>query len=215
MKVIKKKKKIDISSSLQNRFEIQRFKNKIKKRIQDASDELYIALFVLSVAELEYRLKECLNIYNDYQNKGYYDNLTLGKAIQEFKCIIYELLIRNVSKGDYRVNFLLSNKCYENFIERCRDINDLRNNLYHNLFKPKVKGEGLGKIIKEIKKRTDITNNWKQYYSHHPFDFYNSDTLIDKDNKSWSFDLIIEFSRKYYALFFYMRTRNKKYLKFL
>lgn len=204
----------EISLTIQNRLQIEKFKQNIKREIKrnkaniNKSDAFYISLFLFFVAELEYRIKECLKIYKSYDH---YDDLPLGKAIGKLEEELEAILKLKIKEQDYKLNFLILKSCY--FIERCRHINKLRNDLYHNLFKEKSKS--LKEILDEIKKRTETEIYWRKRF--YPFlkDFYTINNLIDNDNKFWKLDIIIEFSRKYCILFWYLKKKDRKYLRYL
>lgn len=202
---------------IKNRFEFDQFKESLKEKIRRSSaDELYISLFVLLVAELEYRLKEFLvhhyNKNKEYYNKDkkYYDkdkkyedeeyyNKTFGSAIYEF-----EKLIKNFNRDslkDYRLKKLFEETYYNSFLKHCREIKDLRNNLYHKLF---TKKRSLKEIIGKIKKRTETVNasyifdsNFYEDDLLHKFSRYRS--IIDKNQvpSQWTMELLVEISRVY------------------
>jgi hypothetical protein len=194
----------ELSSLMRNRIEFDRFKDRLKEKIRRSpTDELYIALFVLLIAELEFRLKAFLA--HNYKNHQRYSNYTLGGSIIEFKKAI-ESFDKNKLK-DYRAKQLFKSRYYNSFLSRCKKINTLRNNLYHNLFKEKQKGgKKLRDIIKEIRQRTE---HHKISYIYDP-DFYADDLLyksqhryrssiISKDQipSRWTLELLVEISKIY------------------
>jgi hypothetical protein len=195
-----------LSNLIRNRIEFDRFKDRLKEKIcRNPVDELYISLFVLSVAEIEFRLKTFL-IHN-YKNKQHYDNATLGVVINEFTKVI-KSFDKNKLK-DYRAKQLFESQYYNSFLVCCRAVNTLRNDLYHNLFKEKQGGgKSLRNIIKKIKQRTE---NFKTSYIYDP-DFYNDDLLykfqhryrsiIDKDQipLQWTLELLAEISKIYLGI---------------
>lgn len=188
-----KKEEEELSKLVQNRFAIDQFKKDLKAKMRQDPQGDYIALFVLLVAELEFRLKGVLVYY--HQSRRYYDDETLGlsRVINQF-----ENVVKGFNKNDlkaYWVKLLYESQNYNAFLKCCRTINELRNDLYHNLFKveEKAQNKDLKEIIEKIKKHTELYNA-----SH-----INKDLLYRLSHNEncippqWSLELLVEISKIY------------------
>lgn len=192
----------ELSQLFQNRVEFKQYIKKLKEKIlKNQDNESYIVLFMLLVTELEYRLKECLVFY--YNNTKYYDR-GLGGTIKEFSNVIKKFDKNNIK--DYRIKPFFEKPYYEHFLNHCREIKTLRNNLYHNLFKESEKGgENLQEIIKGIKQYTEIHDvSYKIdstfYQDNSPYKNLPTLKRVINENdvpSQWTLELLIEISKIY------------------
>jgi len=197
-KVLPKRNKI--KRMVRDHIYFDEFLDNAKQKIRLLNNDALITLFVLQIARLEYNLKRVIDK----------DDCGLGTAIVE-----WEKKISNVSKDeikDYRTKALFDPTYIQSFKECCTEINKLRNNLYHNLFRGKNKDHGLNNVLEKIRSRTEINTI---RYELEP-DFYkkfNNEThgdlvkttnyrgLVDINTvpRSWTLELLIEVS-EYYKL---------------
>lgn len=180
-----------ISKLIKDRIYFDKFLARIKGK--PSNDDRTLTLFVLQVAQLEYNLKRFIGK----------DDAFLGTVIKEW----YEK-VKNVDQTkirDYRVKSLFHSKYIESFKKCSYEINKLRNNLYHNLFRGANDDHGLKEMLRRVKKRIE---NRTVSYQIDP-EFYknlrglvkttNYRSLIDGHSmpKSWTIELLIEASRYY------------------
>jgi len=158
----------ELEELYQRRQIVDNFIKKIREQTEkNKIPPLYIALFVILVAKLEFLLKDLLawlDLYYcqkcDYQE---YEDKTLGEVIKLYQKPAFQTQIKNlkdkVQPGLYAKLFEMflnkSNNSKSLFVEDCLKINNLRNNLYHsNLLAGEnnhKNNKNLQQIIKEIK----------------------------------------------------------------
>lgn len=187
-----------VEQLVKDRIYFDEFTDNIKQKIRFANDDTFIVLFVLQVARLEYNLKRFINE----------DNCVLGTAITK-----WEEKINKINKDkikDYRIKSLFKPKYIESFKKCCTEINKLRNNLYHNLFRGKNNDGGLNDVLEKIKSRTEVNpvsyknepNFYKELSNEKHGDLvkttnYRGLVDINAVPKSWTLELLIEASKYY------------------
>lgn len=196
-------------------MEIENFKEIIKGKIlklensnksKDLVNSLYISLFVLSVAELEYRIKQCLAWREGPQKRDdllkEMENYTLGRMIKELsekRKELKEKLIKINYFGHIKIKEIITNDeffhCFRYFLER---INTTRNNLYHNLFK-KDENKNLHEMVQSEKINLEkVLTQIKDFLYMKPFRYFEGDfnemlnKLSDEDFHTFKIDFAIK-----------------------
>lgn len=182
-----------IKKIVKDRIYFNEFLTRTKTKLRSSRDDTVIALFVLQVAQLEYSLKHSIGIDND----------TLGGVIKK-----WHEKFKNVDTTkikDYRIKALFHSKYIASFKRCSYEINKLRNNLYHNLFRGTDSDHDLKEVLRQIKEHTEYRNI--SYEIDSEFDKNLGDlvsttnyrSLVDENSipKSWTLELLIEISKYY------------------
>lgn len=161
----------DISQLFTNRTDAEKLIEKLKTKLRKKpTDEGYISLFVLQVAYLESEIKHLLKLRKGVKLS---DDAPFGSAIKKLQGISEKLNPNKINVYYYK--YFLDKKYIEKFIKYNWKVNNLRINLYHNLFQSSLKTtpkqQNIKTIIKEIKTLTE-RYQIREYLLDQP-DFYN------------------------------------------
>ncbi len=188
------------AKAFENLGVFESFIRNLKKDVkQNPTNDKYIVLFTLEIVFLEHYLKCVLTHCHDDSK---YLERTLGRIIKRCESRL-KMLDKNKGKNKLQRK-LLDINYITSFIRASNDINDLRNTLFHNLFKDPQKN--LYKVTRDIKKRMETksitydSDNWKAYKKGNTglLDGYKS--LITNKNlvpKGWTIEMLRVISGKY------------------
>jgi hypothetical protein len=156
-------------------------------------DVLIISLFVLEVGIFEHYLKNLVytllnKLSDEEKNKikprdELFKYTTLGDAKEIFKKNLKKILTK------IHITPIWDKKYLESFVDAMEDINQLRKDLYHNLYR---EGKSLEKILNEIKRRIEFSNI--KYYIEEGRDSLLSKSLISngKIPNNWTIEMMIK-----------------------
>jgi hypothetical protein len=192
------------------RRKIEEIIRKLKKLKQDATDlqvkdALIIALFVLEVGIFEHRFKnlvykfwlgKLLNNLNNEEIKNFktrdkfLDRTTLGGAKEIFKKNL------KVISTKIHITPIWNEKYLRSFVKAVEYINQLRRDLYHDLYK---KGKSLKRILNKIEGKIEFAN--KKYYIEEGRDSPVSKSLISngKIPNNWMIEMMIEITLRLFC----------------
>lgn len=190
------------------------------------SDALFVALFVMLVAKLEFYLKSLLASldFYCYQKRSYqkYKEKTLGWLIEKYQEPDRQRQIKNLKdkiQPDVRARllgmFLNESNSKSSFFENCLKINNLRNNLYHsNLLAGKIdhkKNKNLQQIIKEIKQCVSLFEGSRLKDNLYSWITSKDINDISNDIQSGLLDYLIQIIKEieYYIIFTMKIIKNR------
>jgi hypothetical protein len=171
-------------------------------------DALIISLFVLEVGIFEHYLKNLVytllnKLSDEEKNKfkprdKFFNFTTLGGAKEIFKKNLKEISTK------IHITPIWDEKYLKSFVDAVEDINQLRKDLYHNLFR---EGKSLEEILNEIKKRIEFANI--KYYIEEGRDSLVSKSLISNGEipNNWTIEMMIEIVSKLFGDLF---TKERK-----
>jgi hypothetical protein len=180
----------EITSVFKKRYSIEKSIEKIKRSIEEEKNIKAISLFILEVGILENWIK-WFNVKNLKTEKydEYFDTVTLGTAIRDFESYGKFQDVR-----DYRIRRLLTREYKQSFVLACRKVNNLRNDLYHNLY---LKAISLEFLLKKIKQRLEFD---KIIYGIEYENLGNYKSLVYNERlpSNWTIEMLIHILVRYY-----------------
>jgi hypothetical protein len=156
-------------------------------------DALIISLFVLEIGIFEHYFKNLVytllnKLSDEEKNKSkprdeFFDYTTLGGA--------KDILKKNLKVISTKIHItpLWNEKYLKSFVNAVEYINQLRKDLYHNLYR---EGKSLEKILNDIKRRMEFTD--VKYYIEEGRDSLVSKSLVSngKIPNNWTIEMMIE-----------------------